>query len=228
MSKLKQNIQENGGFQHWFVNVFWYHYKWPLLIGVVVLGIIVFITVDSLRKERYDTTVVIATDYYVDEAQLDALDDVLKPVVGDLDGNGKVSINYAVLYVGNTEVGRQNQERMYLYMSQEDVGLYLMSQNVSDAYTNPELEYFTDSLADLGLPADEDNPVCLSLAEDDNHARLSLKDNSVLAACGMEDMYLSIMDFTTVKGDSTARNTRDAAVSMAQALIDAGASGENS
>ena len=37
MSKLKQNIQENGGFQHWFVNVFWYHYKWPLLIGVVVL-----------------------------------------------------------------------------------------------------------------------------------------------------------------------------------------------
>ena len=217
MSKLKQNIQENGGFQHWFVNVFWYHYKWPLLIGVVVLGIIVFITVDSLRKERYDTTVVIATDYFVDEAQLDALDAVLKPVVGDLDGNGKVSINYAVLYVGNTEVGRQNQERMYLYMSQEDVGLYLMSQNVSDAYTNPELEYFTDSLADLGLPCDEDNPV-----------RLSLKDNSVLAACGMEDMYLSIMDFTTVKGDSTARNTRDAAVSMAQALIDAGASGENS
>lgn len=217
MSKLKKNIQDNGGFQHWFVNVFWYHYKWPLLIGVVVLGIIVFITVDSLRKERYDTTVVIATDYYVDETQLDALDQVLKPVVGDIDGNGKVNICYAVLYVGNTEVGRENQERMYLYMSQQDVGLYLMSENVSDAYTNPELEYFTDSLADLGLPADEDNPV-----------RLSLKDNSVLAACGMEDMYLSIMDFTTVKGDSTARNTRDAAVSMAQALIDAGASGENS
>ena len=125
MSKLKQNIQDNGGFQHWFVNVFWYHYKWPLLIGVVVLGIIVFITVDSLRKERYDTTVVIATDYFVDEEQLSALDQVLKPVVGDLDGNGKVNINYAVLYVGNTEVGRQNQERMYLYMSQEDVGLYL-------------------------------------------------------------------------------------------------------
>ena len=50
----------------------------------------------------------------------------------------------------------------------------------------------------------------------------------MLADCGMEDMYLSIMDFTKVKGDSTARNTRDAAVSMAQALIDAGTSGENS
>ena len=48
---------------------------------------------------------VIATDYFVDEEQLDALDEVFKPVVGDLDGNGKVSINYAVLYVGNTEVG---------------------------------------------------------------------------------------------------------------------------
>ena len=217
MSKLKKNIQDNGGFQHWFVNVFWYHYKWPLLIGVVVLGIIVFITVDSLRKERYDTTVVIATDYYVDETQLDALDQVLKPVVGDIDGNGKVNICYAVLYVGNTEVGRENQERMYLYMSQQDVGLYLMSENVSDAYTNPELEYFTDSLSDMGLPCDADDPV-----------RPSLKDNSVLAECGMENMYLSIMDFTSDSGNATARHTKEAAVSMAQALIDAGDSGDNS
>ena len=217
MSKLKKNIQDNGGFQHWFVNVFWYHYKWPLLIGVVVLGIIVFITVDSLRKERYDTTVVIATDYYVDETQLDALDQVLKPVVGDIDGNGKVNICYAVLYVANTEVGRENQERMYLYMSQQDVGLYLMSENVSDAYTNPELEYFTDSLSDMGLPCDADDPV-----------RLSLKDNSVLAECGMENMYLSIMDFTSDSGNATARHTKEAAVSMAQALIDAGDSGDNS
>lgn len=217
MSKLKKNIQDNGGFQHWFVNVFWYHYKWPLLIGVVVLGIIVFITVDSLRKERYDTTVVIATDYYVDETQLDALDQVLKPVVGDIDGNGKVNICYAVLYVGNTEVGRENQERMYLYMSQQDVGLYLMSENVSDAYTNPELEYFIDSLSDMGLPCDADDPV-----------RLSLKDNSVLAECGMENMYLSIMDFTSDSGNATARHTKEAAVSMAQALIDAGDSGDNS
>ncbi len=217
MSKLKKNIQDNGGFQHWFVNVFWYHYKWPLLIGVVVLGIIVFITVDSLRKERYDTTVVIATDYYVDETQLDALDQVLKPVVGDIDGNGKVNICYAVLYVGNTEVGRENQERVYLYMSQQDVGLYLMSENVSDAYTNPELEYFTDSLSDMGLPCDADDPV-----------RLSLKDNSVLAECGMENMYLSIMDFTSDSGNATARHTKEAAVSMAQALIDAGDSGDNS
>ncbi len=217
MSKLKKNIQDNGGFQHWFVNVFWYHYKWPLLIGVVVLGIIVFITVDSLRKERYDTTVVIATDYYVDETQLDALDQVLEPVVGDIDGNGKVNICYAVLYVGNTEVGQENQERMYLYMSQQDVGLYLMSENVSDAYTNPELEYFTDSLSDMGLPCDADDPV-----------RLSLKDNSVLAECGMENMYLSIMDFTSDSGNATARHTKEAAVSMAQALIDAGDSGDNS
>ena len=217
MSKLKKNIQDNGGFQHWFVNVFWYHYKWPLLIGVVVLGIIVFITVDSLRKERYDTTVVIATDYYVDETQLDALDQVLKPVVGEIDGNGMVNIGYAVLYMGNTEVGRENQERMYLYMSQQDVGLYLMSENVSDAYTNSELEYFTDSLSGMGLPCDADNP-----------ARLSLKDNPVLAECGMENMYLSIMDYTSDSGNATARHTKEAAVSMAQALIEAGDSGDNS
>lgn len=212
MSKLKKTIADNGGFQHWFVNVFWYHYKWALLAIVVVVGIIAFITVDSLRKERYDTTVVIATDYFVDDTALDALDDVLKPVVGDLDGNGKVNINYAVLYVnGDTEIGRQNQERMYLYMSEENVGLYLMSKEISDAYTNPTLEYFTDSVSNFGLEPDPDNPV-----------RTNLEDNPVLAACGMEHIYLSIMDFTTVRGTSEARTARDTAVAMAQALVEAG------
>ena len=212
MSKLKKNIQEGGGFRHWFVNVFWYHYRWPLLVGVVVLGIIAFITVDSLRRERYDTTVVIATDYFVDDTALDALDDVLRPVVGDLDGNGRVSINYVVLYVnGTTEIGRQNQERMYLYMTQEDVALYLMSQDISDAYTNPELEYFTDPVEGYGLEPDPNNPV-----------RTSLEGNSVLADCGLEHIYLSINDYTTVSGSSEARSARDAAVAMAKALADAG------
>lgn len=211
MKKLKQTIADNGGFKHWFVNVFWYHYRWPVLVAVVVLGIVTFITIDALKKERYDTTVVIATDYYVDDTGLEALDEVLKPVVEDLDGNGQVNIDYVVLYVGDTELGRQNQERMYLYMSQEDVALYLMSENMSDGYTNPQLEFFTDELGQYDLPYDEENPV-----------RMSLADNPVLAQCGMEDIYLSIMDYTTVKGGSTTRNARDTAIAMANALIEAG------
>ncbi len=211
MGKLKEHIRENGGFQHWFVNVFWYHYKWPLLVCVVILGVVAFITIDALRKERYDTTVVIATDYYVDDTQLEPLDELLKSVVEDLDGNGKVNIRYVILFVGDTEVGRQNQERMYLYASQEDVALYLMSGDISAAYTDPVLDFFTDELSQYGLPYDESNPV-----------RLSLAGNPVLEQCGMRDIYLSIMDFTTVSGTSEARNARDMAVSMAKALSDAG------
>lgn len=209
--KLRNNIQENGGFKHWFVNVFWFHYKWPLLVGIVIVGIIAFITVDSLMQTRYDTTVVIATDYFVDEEDLAALDEVLKPVVEDLDGNGQVNIYYAILYVGDTELGRQNQERMYLYMTQEDVALYLMSENISDAYTNPKLEYFTDPVEQYGLEPDPDNEV-----------RTSLVDNQTLKKCGLENIYLSIMDYTTVSGGSEAREARDTAVAMAQALVGAG------
>ena len=210
--KLRQSVAEGGGFKHWFVNVFWFHYRWPLLVACVILGIVGFITWDSLRQTRYDTTVVIAADYYVDPEALDALDEVLKPVVGDLDGNGRVNISYQVLYVNdNTEVGRQNEQRMYLYMTQEDVGLYLMSENISDAYTNPLLEYFTDELDQYELDSDPENPV-----------RLSLAGNKVLEACGMEDMYLSIMDYTSDSGRSGARHARDTAVAMAKALVDAG------
>ncbi len=211
MNKLRRTIRDQGGFRYWFVNVFWFHYKWPVLVGVVVLGIIAFITFDSLRQERYDTTVVIATDYSVQEDDLTALDEVLKPVVPDLDGNGRVNICYAVLYVGNTELGRANQERMYLYMTREDVGLYLMSGDVSDAYTDPQLEYFTDHVLQYGLEPDPGNPV-----------RADLNNNRTLEACGMENIYLSIMDYTTVSGSDTAKETLDTAVSMARALVDAG------
>ena len=211
MGKLKRSIAENGGFKHWFVNVFWYHYKWPVLVAVVALGVIGFITFDSLRQERYDTTVVIATDYSVQQEDLEALDAVLKPVVGDLDGNGTVNICYALLYLGNTELGRQNQERVLLYMTQEDVALYLMSEDVSDAYTNPDLEYFTDPVDQYGLTPDPANPV-----------RVDLSGSKTLAKCGMEHIYLSIMDFTTVSGSDTAAETVEAAVAMAHALADAG------
>ncbi len=206
--KLRNSIQENGGFKHWFVNVFWFHYRWPLLVGIVILGIVVFITVDSLSQTRYDTTVVIATDYFVDEEELAALDEVLKPVVEDLDGNGQVNIYYAILFVGDTELGRQNQERMYLYMTQEDVALYLMSENISDAYTNPKLEYFTDPVEQYGLEPDPNNEV-----------RTSLVDNQTLKDCGLENIYLSFMDHG---GGSEARNAMENAVAMAQALVEAG------
>lgn len=209
MNKLKKSIQDNGGFKHWFVNVFWYHYRWPVLVGFVVLGIVIFITVDALKRERYDTTVVIATDYYVEEEGLKPLDEVLKPVVEDLDGNGQVNIKYVVLYVGDTELGRQNQERMYLYMSEEDVAFYLMSENISDGYTNPDLEFFTDDLGNYDLPADENNPV-----------RMSLVGHPVLEACGMEDMYFSIMDHSTHKGGAETRDARENALAMVNALIE--------
>ena len=211
MDKLRRTIKDQGGFKYWFVNVFWFHYKWPVLACVVILGIIAFITFDSLRKERYDTTVVIATDYSVQEEDLAALNEVLKPVVPDLDGNGRVNICYAILYVGNTELGRANQERMYLYMTREDVGLYLMSGDVSEAYTDPELEYFTDEVEKYGFEPDPGNPV-----------RTSLVNNRILGECGMENIYLSIMDYTTVSGSDTAEQTLETAVAMAQALIEAG------
>ncbi len=209
MNKLKKSIQDNGGFKHWFVNVFWYHYRWPVLVGFVVLGIVVFITVDALKRERYDTTVVIATDYYVDDTALEPLNQVLEPVVEDLDGNGKVNIRYVVLYVGDTELGRQNQERMYLYMQDHEVAFYLMSQDISGAYTNPDLEFFTDDLRNYDLPADEDHPV-----------RMSLVGHPVLTQCGMEDMYFSIMDHSTHKGGAETKAARENALAMVGALIE--------
>ena len=205
MNKLKQTIAENGGFKHWFVNVFWYHYRWPLLIAVVIVGIVGFITWDALRQERYDTTVVLATDYYVDDENLTALEELFEGCTEDYDGNGKVNVCVINLFVGNTEVGRQNQERMYLYMTQDDVALFLMSEDVAEAYTNPQLEYFVDPLEDYDLPCDEDNEVCYTLT-----------GNSLLESCGITSVAAALMDHGA---GSEARNAVEAACAMLNALI---------
>ena len=95
-----------------------------------------------------------------------------------------------------------------MYMTQEDVALYLMSENISDAYTNPKLEYFTDPVEQYGLEPDPNNEV-----------RTSLVDNQTLKDCGLENIYLSFMDHG---GGSETRNAMENAVAMAQALVEAG------
>ena len=87
----------------------------------------------------------------------------------------------------------------------------------------------TSNKGPLNLRSVKDNTVIRripngTLLEPDpeNPVRTSLTGNQTLARCGMENIYLSIMDFTTVSGSSTAEETLDAAVAMAHALVDAG------
>ncbi|MBE6577872.1 MAG: hypothetical protein E7653_07035 [Ruminococcaceae bacterium] len=54
-----EGIAVRGRFMSWLDN-YWYHYKWPTIIGAFFLAVVIICTVQSCTKDDYDLTVVYA------------------------------------------------------------------------------------------------------------------------------------------------------------------------
>lgn len=54
-----EGIAARGGFLGWLDN-YWYHYKWPTIIGAFFLIVVIICTVQACSKDDYDLTVVYA------------------------------------------------------------------------------------------------------------------------------------------------------------------------
>jgi hypothetical protein len=208
MGNLKAKIREAGGFQNWFVNSFWFHYKWVVLAIVVVAAVVIYITADAVHQENYDAKIVIASKTYMEEENLTALTDALASGLEDLNGDGKVNVYCEIVYTGEGDLATNSQERMYLYMTEEEYVIYLMDWSVASVYASTQLEYFTDALADYGLPSMEDNPYLMDLS-----------GNAVLEEVGLDNMYLAIMDHSTRTHEEEDIERTAHAVDMIQALL---------
>lgn len=210
MGDLKAKIEESGGFKHWFVNSFWYHNKWVVLVAVAIVTIVVYITVDAVSQENYDAMVVVASRSYLTEDNLTELNEVLASGCEDLNGDGEVTVYCTIVYTGEGDLGTSSQERMYLYMTDSDYVIYLMDASVASVYADPDVEYFTDALEDYDLEAMDNNPYLMDVS-----------DNPVLQRAGFETMYLAIMDYSTKSDDEEAAQRTENALNMIQALLDA-------
>lgn len=202
-----QSYKDRNGFNDWFVNVFWFQYKWVVFAVVAIAAVVVFLLVDALKQTHYDTSVVIAARNNISESALEEMDELFTSVVPDIDGNGKVEIEYIVLYMGDDDLGMSNQERVWLCFTDSQYALYLMDKECSDLYCEPSLEYF-DSLENYGIQADEDN-----------ECRVSMSGNPLMERCGLDVLYASILDHSTVTGDEDDIATSEAAVAMLKALL---------
>ncbi len=208
MGKLRAKIQEAGGFQHWFVNSFWFHYKWVVLAIVTIAALVIYITVDAVGQESYDAKIVIASRSYMVQDNLTELTDVLESALEDQNGDGKVNVYCEVVYMGEGDLGANSQERMYLCMTDPEYVIYLMDWDVASVYANPELEYFTDALENYGLESMEDNPYLMDLS-----------DNAVLNRVGLNNMYLAIMDYSSQTHEEEDVVRTQNALDMIDALL---------
>ena len=202
-------MTEEKGFKHWFENVFWYHYKWWFLLGVFIIALIVFISLESSRNEHYDLTAVFVQDNDITQEQAMTVLDAISESVGDLDGNGKILLNYASINPGEAtsgSVGASMQDRLLLYMTDEDYCLFFLTADQAESYC--ALGYFEDRLSDYGIETAQDDPFRVYVSDTDAFAAAGLRDG---------DYYALIIDWTTV-GKGSQENT-DAAVRAIQALL---------
>jgi len=206
--------------KEWFENVFWYHYKWWFLLGVFLLAVAIFITVEALSTEKTDFTVVIGVSGEVHDEDVAPLLDVVGRAVGDLDGNGRVNVGYIAvdlseLTMDSTKTypalssagsGESNQTRMMLYLATEDYPLFLLDEETSRDYC--ALDFFDDRLESFGIAADPENPY-----------RVSLEETGAVRGTGLAGygLYGLLIDWTTV-GKGSQKLT-DAGVNALKAIL---------
>lgn len=204
-------MTDGKSFKSWFENVFWYHYKWWFLAAVFVIALVVFIAVEAAGNEKYDMTVIFAQNGGITEEQANIVLDAISDSIGDLNGDGEVKLNYASvdLTVEDRSMSQQNvtmQDRLILYMTDEECSLFFIEQDTSSAYCS--MGYFEDKLTDYGIAAPEDDP-----------CRVDVSDTKAFSDAGLSEMgyYAQIIDWTTV-GKGSAERT-NAAVNSIKALL---------
>jgi hypothetical protein len=141
------------GFKYWFTNVFWFHYGKLGIIIVLALVVVVFLTVQAFKKERYDLNVVLALKGPVSYEATGELNGLIAEAAGDVDGNGEVNINIQTVDLSDEAHFEDNHYRLLLYLSLPEYTVFIMDGQYSQTYCSKE-GYFNE-LADYGIETDD-------------------------------------------------------------------------
>ncbi len=178
------------GFKYWFTNVFWFHYGKLGIIIVLALVVVVFLTVQAFKKERYDLNVVLALKGPVSYEATGELNGLIAEAAGDVDGNGEVNINIQTVDLSDEAHFEDNHYRLLLYLSLPEYTVFIMDGQYSQTYCSKE-GYFNE-LADYGIETD-----------DPTGKRIYAGGRRILREMGDYDYYVCLSDWTTDgKGDA--------------------------
>lgn len=72
---------------------FWYHYKWHTIAGVFAAFMLIFFVKDTVFRLRPDATVVIVTNSYLVDGEIENLSSVLEGYATDFNGDKKIVIS---------------------------------------------------------------------------------------------------------------------------------------
>ncbi|MBQ9414502.1 MAG: hypothetical protein IJU16_05180 [Clostridia bacterium] len=118
---------------------FWYHYKWPAIGVLLLLGLIGWYIVQQVTKNDPDYHVVVVTKDAILPDEAAALEDYLAAVGEDIDGDGRVEVKTENLCPSFDErlspaVGHSDQQKLVTYFSSGERMLYIFDQPSYDGF----------------------------------------------------------------------------------------------
>lgn len=117
---------------------FWYHYKWPAIVGVLVAAIVVVVIAQMAAKTRPDYTVCLVTQQELSLAATGRIEAEFAKVAKDRNEDGEVVVNIQVLNV-SAEAGAQ-----YATANRQAVTAHIVARDVLLFAFDPE--YYTNIL----------------------------------------------------------------------------------
>ena len=147
----KRTIRELG-FKKWFSDVFWYHYKWTLIVGLLVVAAVVSLLVLNLGVPGNDAVIMLAVSKTLPGEAVNSLKYAAAECVGDVNGDGQVVINVVQLLLNPADgmidqTVENNASSMVTSFLQNEMVLYIFDEANLEAYAAPGSGRFNEELA---------------------------------------------------------------------------------
>ncbi len=126
----------------WFTQVVWYRNWAFIILGVILAGILSYLTYQSVTRERFDMRFIMA--YYDDvitSPYAITLEGEIEQIYPDVDGNGVSDVGVDLLNLGDSasvEVNEAFWRKMLASFSDDNYIMYIMDTRIKDLYSGNE------------------------------------------------------------------------------------------
>ena len=129
------DVTGNNRFLKWLDN-FWYHYKWTLIIVVFIVAVITIAVVQMVTKTEADVKITFGGPYIMSESEVSSVrNDLSSLLKDDVNGDGKKYVDFYEYAVYSEDQIKSENER-----ETNESGKYVT--NINPSYTNSRAEAY--------------------------------------------------------------------------------------
>lgn len=206
--------EEPKGFRGKLSN-FWYHYKWPVIVGAVAAVLVTIFVCQIVFRDDPDYFVVLATQNALEPGVAEALTAELQKYGRDVDEDGKVEVLVESLTVGGgSSMSAAGASKLMSHFSTGDAMIFLFDKTTYETNVKPNTSEDFDFYAKLEVP--------VSGLEDDgrywNWKDDPLRQQDILKTAP-EDLYFGVREATGSADKEKSRQMYETGLELMRAFL---------